>query len=208
MALPPDPEPLVLLLDSREPLQPATRSDLLEMLSAGEHQRLHAYRRQDDKELFLRARAGIRLLLAAWLGCSAAEAPIITNDYGKPFCPNGPNFNASHSGNLIVLALHPRCQVGVDVEQLRQTLEWRPIAQRVLSEPQQQALERLPTEVQQAGFLAQWCALEAELKAIGTGLSGMDNWRRRVMHDASPPVRRWLLLLPTGYVGTVAVLPD
>ena len=201
LALPPASEPLLLLLDCRDTLPPAMRDDLLMTFSAAEHQRHQAYRRPDDRERFLRGRAGLRSLLAAWLGCPAAAVRIEIGAHGKPFCPNGPPFNVSHSGDLILLALHPHQQVGVDVEQLRPGLDWQPIAQRVLTAPQRQALNQLPAPARLEGFLAQWCTLEAELKATGTGLAGRE-------HQQSAALRRWRLQLPAGYLGAVALMPD
>ena len=201
LARPPASEPLLLQLDCRDPLPPATRADLLATVSAAERQRHQAYRRPNDRERFLRGRAGLRRLLAAWLGCPPAAVSIETGAQGKPFCPKGPQFNVSHSGDLILLAVHPRQWVGVDVEQLRPGLNWQPIAQRVLTEPQRQALNQLPTRAQQEGFLAQWCALEAELKAAGTGLAGLER-------QPSAPLRRWRLQLPAGYLGAVALTLD
>jgi 4'-phosphopantetheinyl transferase len=201
LAVPPAPEPLLLLLDCRDPLPPATRADLLATFSAAEHQRHQAYRRSNDRERFLRGRAGLRRLLAAWLGCPPAAVGIEIGAHGKPFCPKGPQFNVSHSGDLILLALHSHCRVGVDVEQLRPGLDWQPIAQRMLTEPQQKALNQLPAPAQLEGFLAQWCALEAELKATGTGLAGLKR-------EPGSALRRWRLSLPAGYLGAVALTLD
>jgi len=155
LALPPSSEPLVLLLDCRDPLSPVMGDGVLAILSPAERERFHAYRRPDDRDRFLRGRVGLRLLLAAWYGCPAAVVVIRIGAHGKPFCPGGPQFNVSHSGDLILLALHACQRVGVDVEQLRPGLEWQPIAQRVLSEPQLQALNKLPAPARPEGYLAQ-----------------------------------------------------
>jgi 4'-phosphopantetheinyl transferase len=201
LTLPPASEPLLLLLDCREHLPPAMRDDLLTTFSAAEHERHQAYRRPNDRERFLRGRAGLRLLLAVWLGCPAAAVSIETGAHGKPFCPKGPQFNVSHSGDLVLLALHAHCPVGVDVEQLRPGLDWQLIAQRMLTAPQRQALNQLPAPAQLEGFLAQWCALEAELKATGTGLAGRE-------HQQKATLRRWRLQLPAGYLGAVVLTLD
>jgi len=208
LARPPSSDPLLLLLDCREPLSPATCAGLLATLSEAEHQRHHAYRRPDDRERFLRGRAGLRQLLATWQACPAAAVVIEIGAHGKPFCPEGPQFNVSHSGDLILLALHPHCRVGVDVEQLRPGLDWQPIAQRVLTEPQRQALNQLPAPSRPEGFLVQWCALEAELKAAGSGLAGLECQRSGVQQGWKPRLRHWRLKLPEGYQGAVVIAPD
>jgi phosphopantetheinyl transferase len=64
---------------------------------------------------------------------SAARAPIFTSQHGKQFSPGGPQFNVSHSGNLFLIALHPKLPVGVDVEiEAAPIPAWKAIAGRIL----------------------------------------------------------------------------
>lgn len=204
----PSAEPLLWRVDCRDPLSPAVREALLATLTTAEQQRCNAYRLPDDRERCLRARAGPRQLLGAWRGCSASAVVLENGTYGKPFCPGGPQFNLSHSGDLIVLALHPRYRVGVDVEQIRSGLNWQPIAERVLSKSQQDLLKRLPAASQSIAFLAAWCALEAELKAMGSGFSGLKQSRSASSDPGQDPGLRWELKLPQGYTGVTVVLPE
>lgn len=39
--------------------------------------------------------------------------------YGRPFIPGGPEFNISHSGSMVVLAVTHRGAVGIDIEKIR-----------------------------------------------------------------------------------------
>ncbi len=43
---------------------------------------------------------------------------ILENSNGKPYLPNGPFFNISHSGEYVVLVVHPSRDVGVDIERI------------------------------------------------------------------------------------------
>lgn len=203
LQVPPQPQPLLLLLNRCDPLPPRQRQGLLASLSPAEQQRHRAYRRPDDSDRFLLARGGLRLLLAGWLGCDPAHVPLAAGAHGKPHCPAGPAFNLSHSGDLIVFAFHHRRAVGVDVEQLRPALDWQPIARRVLPEPQQQALASLPAAAAREEFLQCWCRLEAELKASGAGFSALERLRAGA---TAGPVRHWRLQLPEGYRGAVALM--
>jgi 4'-phosphopantetheinyl transferase len=114
-----------------------------------------------------------------------------------------PQFNISHSGDLILLAFHASAPVGVDVERLQPDLDWRPIARRCLAPAQVESLLALPPAEAASAFVECWCALEAGLKARGVGLA-----------QASEPhalaielqLRRWRLDLPAGYSGAVALL--
>jgi 4'-phosphopantetheinyl transferase len=134
-----------------------------------------------------------------------AAVPIEAGPHGKPHCPGGPQFNLSHSGDLILLALDPSRPVGVDVERARPGLDWRPIARRVLPPAEAEALERLALaaggEAAAEAFLAAWCRLEARLKARGVGLAGRG---AGVGHDAELAV--WDVAMPAGYRAAVAVV--
>jgi 4'-phosphopantetheinyl transferase len=192
--------PLLLLIERREPLDLPLAAALRASLAPAERQRLAALRRPEDQDCFLRARGALRRLLAAELGCPAAAVPIAVGAHGKPHCPGGPAFNLSHSGELILIALHRHCPVGVDVERLRPGLDWQPIARRVLPESQQLALAALPEVERPAAFLQLWCRLEAGLKAAGTGLAA------GLAGGLEAPVCHWRLALPAGYLGAVALI--
>jgi 4'-phosphopantetheinyl transferase len=198
-AQPPGP-PLVLSLDRCEPLPEAVRQALAASLAPAEHQRFDALRQLADRERFLRGRAALRLLLGAWLALPPAAVPLEVGPHGKPHCPGGPPFNVSHSGDLILLALHTSRPVGVDVEQARPDLDWRPIARRVLPGVEAEVLERLAAGGESAaadGFLLAWCRLEAGLKARGLGLAGL----------GEPPqgMAVWDVAVPEGYRAAVAL---
>jgi 4'-phosphopantetheinyl transferase len=201
-------EPFLWCLDCRDPLPLDTREALLATLSPTEQQRCSAYRLQNDRELCFRTRAALRLLLAAWLGRPASAVILEIGIHGKPFCPGGPEFNVSHSGDLIMLALHPRYRVGVDVEQIHDGLRWKPIAERVLTKSQQETLERLPAESQSTAFLVAWCALEAELKAVGSGFSGVKQYQNSWLDPRQETRLRWELIMPMGYTGVTVTLPE
>lgn len=194
--------PLVLALDRREPLPEGLRQALVASLAPAERQRLDALRQLADRERFLQGRAALRLLLGAWLALPPAAVPIEAGPHGKPHCPGGPPFNVSHSGDLILLALHPSRPVGVDVEQARPDLDWRPIARRVLPPAEAVALERLAAgdgaSAAADGFLVAWCRLEAGLKARGLGLAGLG--------DPPQGLSVWDVAVPAGYRAAVALM--
>lgn len=209
------PAPLLLLLTrpglaERPQPQPeaALSPQLLAWLAPAERQRLAALRQPADQQRFLLGRAGLRRLLAALAGGDPAAVPIACGPQGKPFCPGGPHFNISHSGDLILLALHPQRPVGVDLERLRSELPWRPLAARMLPAEELLALERqaasLPADRQSEAFLAAWCRLEARLKAHGCGLARRDTLPPPAAAAAGGE-QIWRVALPAGYVGAAAV---
>jgi 4'-phosphopantetheinyl transferase len=185
-------------------LTPQRRQELLALLPAEEHQRLQRWRQPADRDRFLLGRGLLRLQLGQALGLEPAALRFRLGPQGKPALEglNGQStlqFNLAHSGELVLLALHPERPVGVDVERQRPGLNWRPIARRHLSSGCLGALEALPVEQQLDGFLQHWCRLEAGLKATGLGLAAA---------GAPPPPGLELhdLRLPAGYCGSFAVL--
>lgn len=206
--------PLLLAIDLREPLPDPVRAELAASLAPAEVQRWEALRLPADQERFLRGRGALRRLVGLWRGEPPAAVPIGVGPHGKPCCAGGPEFNLSHSGDLILLALHRERPVGVDVEQLRPGLTWRPIARRVLPPAEWQALEaQWPPLERRAGeadsaaaerqgaeaFLAAWCRLEARLKAQGLGLAGLQ--------QAEAAVEVWEVAVPIGYRAALALAP-
>jgi 4'-phosphopantetheinyl transferase len=201
------PHPLLLLIDRRRPLPSSLQAELAASLSPAERSRLDALRRPDDRERFLLGRAALRRLIGGWLGRAPAAVPIECGPHGKPRCPGGPEFNLSHSGDLILLALHPRRPVGVDVERERPGLDWRPIARRVLPAVECRVLKEQAEATGERraaqGFLAAWCRLEAQLKAGGKGLVGLEEARGN--SDVAAPLTVWDVRVPAGYRAAAAL---
>ena len=142
----------------------ASAAELEVLLSHAERQRRNALRRNEDRERFLLGRAVLRLQLGHWLERDPASLRLIQGPHGKPaLAPEGertPQFNVAHSGDLILLAFHPRHPVGVDVERQRPDLDWEPVARRVLSAGELRELQVLPAAQRGEAFLAAWCRLE------------------------------------------------
>ena len=192
--------PLVLAVDRREGCSPVVLAQLFSYLSADESRRYSSYRRPSDAELFLLGRSLLRTLLALLLGLKPPEVCIVTGPDGKPSCPGGPEFNVSQSGDLVLIAVHPTCAVGVDVEASPGPADWESISCRVLPADVCQAVYALPREGQPLAFLQAWCHLEAQLKMAGTGFHAAP-----VAYGDSSLLRQWALALPQGYVGSVAM---
>lgn len=198
--------PQLLLLDRTAPGRHPALAALDPLLSDPERQRMAAFRLPEDRERFLLGRGCLRLLLGRLLACDPAALPLLAGPHGKPALAQGggPHFNLSHSGDLILLALHPDRPVGVDVELRRPGLDWRPIARRILPAMDCAALEALPPAEQAAAFLRRWCRLEAQLKASGEGLARLRRLRE-ACGAAKPAPELWDVAVPEGYGAAVAL---
>lgn len=182
---------------------------LSQHLNGAERTRLAAFRLPQDRWRHGLARSGLKWLLAQVFGVEPLTLEIETGPRGKPYLapsaalPSPPQFNGSHAGELVLLALHPSQAVGVDTEKLDRRLDRQRLAPRLLSSQQLAELDRLPPDHQRALLLRQWCRLEAQLKCSGQGLAGLEALRQA--QDASPPGANLVdLALPAGYCGALA----
>ena len=89
------------------------------------------------------------------------------NAYQKPYFENGPNFNISHSGNVVICAVSNDIIIGIDVEEVK------PIPLQDFSDLfSSQELELIfNNKKDYAPFYTLWTQKEAFLKALGVGLN-------------------------------------
>jgi 4'-phosphopantetheinyl transferase len=199
--------PLLLLIDRRDPLLPQAVERWRHCLSAAEQAAVQARRRPDDRARALLVRLGLRLALAHWLQHDPAAVELRPGPHGKPerLTVDGsvapvPGFNGAHSGDLVLLGLHPCQPMGVDLEADRLPRHWPAIARRCLPPDRCDRLLALAPDQGGRAFLEEWCRHEAGLKAVGWGLAAAppsDHW---------PPMRHWRLSLPQNHVGAAAVV--
>lgn len=171
----------------------------------------------EDRERFIVAHGALRRILGACTGQVPAALRFVANPQGKPALadPQGPHFNLSHSGDLVLIGVSATEEIGVDVEQHRPTRDWPAIARQVFSPGEQAALFALPAAEAPAAFFALWAAKEAFIKAIGLGFShppesfsvGLDlsDGKAQAVHDAAHP-GWWVqaLPIPEGYAAALA----
>ncbi|WP_158713922.1 4'-phosphopantetheinyl transferase family protein [Streptomyces seoulensis] len=85
----------------------------------------------------------------------------------------GIDFNLSHSGNQVAVAVARGLRVGIDIERVIERDNTHDLASRVFSAAERELLMCTST----AGYLARWYQIwttrEAYVKAQGTGLSGI-----------------------------------
>jgi 4'-phosphopantetheinyl transferase len=214
-AIQPQDPPLLLCIDRREQTSEQTQERLAATLTAQEWGRFNGYHRPADRERFLLGRGCLRQWLGWWQNRAPDAVELALGAHGKPHSPGGPEFNLSHSGDLILVALHPCQPVGVDVEQLRPDLNWEPIARRMFAADRVRELLQCPAAEQPLAFLQHWCQLEATHKATGVGLAGASllnpgeaPTRQPAQNPYETGCRHWSLDLPDGYRGcTVVVAP-
>jgi 4'-phosphopantetheinyl transferase len=122
---------------------------------------------------FILARGALRILLGHYLSTAPDAIPLQYGLPGKPSLaePARLRFNLSHSGGLALFAFTLDCEVGIDVEEIRELAEMEPIALRQFGAPQTAELILLPAGRREPAFFRCWTRMEAYRKALGQGLS-------------------------------------
>lgn len=174
--------------------------------SAGEQARARRFHRRMDALRHVVGRALVRSLLSREFGVAAASVEFVANPWGKPALPGcGIEFNISHSGDAVWVALCRGIAVGIDVESGEAVADPQGMAQ-VFHPAERAALGELPPADAQGAFLRCWARKEAVIKALGEGLSRpLTSFRVRTGECAGG----WLVEAPEGggMGWTVADLP-
>ncbi len=150
-------------------------ASLMHLLSPEERERADEFHFEADRNRCVLARGLSRLLLGHCLGRRADEVQFQYNAFGKPILAGGLHpsmqFNLSHSGDLVLIALSRGRALGVDIERMRTDVAAKEIAARFFSADECRALATVAPALRCAAFFACWTRKEAYLKARGDGLS-------------------------------------
>jgi len=183
--------------------------DLFGTLASEERKRASEFRFDDPRRRYVIARGALRRLLGTYLNSHPSEIELTIDGNQKPILAKQHaaadlHFNVSHSGDLAVIALALGCEVGIDVEKLRDVGHLEQIARRFFHRSETSAVLSAPEPARNRAFLRCWTAKEAILKALGTGIVGNladfdvpigDAWQGWVECSAGPDGHRsrcWL----------------
>jgi 4'-phosphopantetheinyl transferase len=143
-------------------------------LAPDERERARRFHFERDRRRFVLARGVLREILGRCLGLAPALIRFAYNEYGKPSLREdmgGLRFNASHSAGAALYACTLGCEVGIDVELLRDDFASFEVAERFFSRAEVRSLDALPAHLRTQGFFNCWTRKEAYIKALGEGLS-------------------------------------
>ena len=114
----------------------------------------------------------VRSRLAAYLDADVADIHIDYDARGKAHVRGDLlQFNVSHSGDALALAVSHSLPLGIDLEHQRRPHRALELAQRFFAPHEAEALARLPESRLQTAFLQLWTCKEALVKADGGGIS-------------------------------------
>ena len=156
-------------------LVPSGLAKLQEILAPDERERADRFHFEADRRRCVIGRGYLRLLLGKILDLPAGSLQFDYDEFGKPSLISGQprqlQFNVSHSGDLILIAITEGRAVGIDVERIRTDLDLDVVAERFFSENECRVLGSLVGRERSEAFFACWTCKEAYLKARGVGLS-------------------------------------
>ena len=145
-------------------------------LDRNERNRWRQFRVDRPRRQFALCRAALRANLCERLACTNDQLAFGFLEHGKPFAivdgaPSTASFNVSHSGKHGLIALAPRGQLGVDVEERVARHDIDGIGEMVFGPREQSALAGLTGNAKIHLFFMLWTIKEALIKALGTGFS-------------------------------------
>jgi 4'-phosphopantetheinyl transferase len=138
-----------------------------------EAERIHRYKKENDRRARRAAHGLVRHCLGLFLS-RAPESLVFTRDAkGRPYLADveGIDFNLSHGGRWIAVGISRAGRIGVDVQEGSDSFDWKAVSRAYLHKDEIATLQKLAASGQSRAALQLWCLKEAFLKATGEGLS-------------------------------------
>mgnify|MGYP001265017662 CR=1 FL=1 len=194
--------------------------ELSSTLSRDEKDRADSFKFDYLQRRFCVTRGLLRFFLGTYLATPPHEVEFSYGKRGKPFvaAPNEFQFNLAHCDDLTVYGFAFGCELGIDVERIRDIEDIGAISRHFFCNEEAADLERVEFPKRLDSFFACWTRKEAYIKATGEGLSAsLDSFRvafrpnetPRFMHigNSASEARLWSLynMSPRdGYAGALA----
>jgi len=139
----------------------------IKILSEEELLKAKKFARNEDSTRYLLSRFASRFILANYLLTSPSEIQFHLSANKKPMV-DGVEFNISHSGDYIVMAIAPG-PVGIDLEYIREDFNFDNLLDDCFSVAEKQFIMQKNEE--RIRFYLLWTRKESLLKATGEGLT-------------------------------------
>jgi len=145
-------------------------------LGSSELARAAKFRFAKDRRTYLARHGILRQILAEYLATRPGEICFAYDAQGKPRLHPSSNdidlrFSLSRSAHVAVVAIVRHCEVGVDVEMVRDLPDWQLVAGWAFSQRELNVLGNVPAEQRPFAFFQGWTRKEAVLKCRGDGIS-------------------------------------
>lgn len=199
----------------------STFANCRELLSEEERIRADKFRFEKHARNYIFAHASLRSILSGYTRIAARDLRFVDSKQGKPRLAQSATdfrFNMSHASNWALVGVTRGREIGVDIEAIRQDVEFDKLAERFFSQQEREALRSFSPEHKARAFFRCWTCKEAFLKAQGVGLSrNLDSFdvdlssgpaRLLATRPDASEAERWRLFElegPPGYAAAVAV---
>lgn len=151
-------------------------------------------------EAYVASRWLMRRLLGSYTQIHPAKLQLARTNKGKPYLPQESlEFNLSHSGRWVLLAVAQGLALGVDVEHPQPSLGFLEISNHYFHVDEQRWLQQLDPGAQAHGFYRLWTLKEALFKALGIGITAGLECAAFQLADYSPRVTLDTSLYQSGH---------
>ncbi len=173
---------------------PYDTSKIVEVLSPDEVERANRFKRVNDRNRYVFSYANLRVILGLYLNVPPASLQFEKNSFGKPYIcgesnPQGLCFNMSHTGNVVMLAISLKHEVGIDIEKVREFDKLDNVAYNFLSSCEADYYNTLSKEKKKQFFFLSWVRKEALIKAQGKGVG--ENLSHSTVSQFSGAEKKW-----------------
>jgi 4'-phosphopantetheinyl transferase len=148
----------------------------LDLLDPQERAHWARFRFDEDRRLYAAAHALLRITLSHYTVIDPRDWRFGAGPYGRPeltgaLAALGLRFNLSHTRGLAACAVTRNHTIGIDVELLRNSIDFLAIAQTHFTDCECAQIAAAPAALKADVFFSVWTLKEAYLKARGFGLS-------------------------------------
>lgn len=141
------------------------------LLDQAEQQRAARYISLAARHQFVCSRAIVREIIGRYVGREPADLVFSAQPGGRPFLKGQQlDFNLSHSGDWLVLAIGQGCRFGVDIESYCPSSPHEAIVGQHFSRAEQEQWRSAAPDGRAKVFARIWTRKEAALKAVGIGI--------------------------------------
>jgi len=143
-----------------------------DVLSSAEHDRL-ASMHEGARPAFVTARGMLRRALGDYMGLIPSAVPLRQEGAGRVFIEGfnddePPFYSVSHTGGaedgIAAVAVAESCPIGIDIQQIDPTVDWRRVAERRYPEDEWAILSAMPEEEGRMLFFTIWAIKESFVK--------------------------------------------
>jgi 4'-phosphopantetheinyl transferase len=179
------------------------------ILSAAEQARAAGIAAATARGQYVAGRVLSRLALAVRTGVAPGRVPIGLDPTGRPHLADrrgtaaGVDFNLSHSGRFVAVAVATGLRIGIDVEQHQPRHVSAALSERFFSPAEHEWLEASRASSYPRRWGRVWTTREAHAKARGIGVRGISASLGRAGRD----YQHLHVPVAAGYTGTAVALP-